>query len=312
MALKMRKAVLLAKSEAAYGTDPVPTGAANAILVRNMSVNPLESEFVGRDLIRPYFGSSEQLLVGSHVKIDFEIELAGSGTAGTPPAWAPVLKACGFTEADTASDDTYTPNSNSTFVAGDSVTLYYNLDGVLHKITGARGDVSFELTAKQIPVMKFSFTGLYNAVTDAAAPTPTYTAFMAPKPVDTTWTPTGTLHGITPVISGISIAMNNAVAYRKLIGSESVIITDRKPSGQITFEAGLVATKDWWTTARNATLAALQIVHGTVAGNIIQIDAPKVQIGAPQYQDQDGIAMLQCDLTFTPNAGNDEISIVAK
>ena len=27
--------------------------------------------------------------------------------------------------------------------------------------------------------------------------------------------------------------------------------------GLITFEAGLVATKDWWTTARNATLAAL-------------------------------------------------------
>lgn len=311
MSLKMRKAILLAKPEVTYGTDPLPVGA-NAILVRNMRPSPLESEFVGRDLIRPYFGSSEQLLVGTHCKIDFEIELAGSGVAGTPPKWAPVLKACGFNETDTASDDTYTPNSNSTYVAGDSVSLYYNLDGVLHKILGARGDVSFELTAKQIPVMKFSFTGLYGGITDAAAATPDYSGFMAPKPVDTTWTPTGTLHGISPVISGLTIAMNNAVAYRKLIGAEAVIITDRKPSGQITFEADLVATKDWWTTARNATLAALQIVHGTAAGNIIQIDAPKVQIGAPSYQDQDGVAMLQCDLTFTPSAGNDEISIVAK
>lgn len=308
MALKMRKAILLAKLETVYGTDSTPTGGANAILVRNMNLTPLEAEFVSRDLIRPYFGSSEQLPVGTRCMIDFEVELAGSGTAGTPPAWAPVLKACAFTETDGASDDVYDPNST----AADSLTLYYNLDGVLHKILGARGDVSFDLQAKQIPVMKFKFIGLYGGVTDTAAPTPTYTAFQQPKPVDTTWTPTGTLHGVTPVIAGLSIDMNNQVVHRKLIGAESVIITDRRPSGQITFEANTVAIKDWWTTARNATLAALQVVHGTVAGNIIQIDAPKVQVGVPTYVDQDGVAMLQCALTFTPNAGNDEIKITAK
>ena len=307
MPLIMRKAVLLAEAEITYNVDPAPLGT-NAILVRNMTLSPLEAEFASRDLIRPYFGSSEQLLVGTHVKIDFEVELAGSGVAGTPPKWAPLIQACAFTETDAVSTDTYTPNST----AAGSVTMYYNLDGVLHKITGARGDVSLDLTAKQIPVMKFAFTGLYGGVTDAAALTPDYSGFMQPKPVDTTWTPTGTLHGVSPVISALTIAMNNSVIYRKLIGAESVIITNRAPAGQITFEAGLVAVKDWWTTARNATLAALQVIHGTTAGNIIQIDAPKVQIGAPTYVDQDGIAMLQCDLTFTPNTGNDEISIIAK
>jgi hypothetical protein len=307
MPLIMRKAVLLAKKEVTYGVDPTPVGA-NAILVRNMTLTPLESDFVSRDLIRPFFGSSEQMLVGSRVKLECEVEIAGSGVAGTPPKWAPLIEACAFTETDTVSDDTYKPNST----AAASVTLYYNLDGVLHEINGARGDVSFELTAKQIPVMKFSFTGLYVGVIDAAAATPDYSGFMQPKPVDTTWTPTGTLHGVTPIISGLSIAMNNQVVHRKLIGAESVIIVDRKPTGQITFEASLVATKDWWTIARNATLAAMQVIHGTTAGNIVQIDAPKVQIGSPTYQDQDGVAMLQCDLTFTPNTGNDEISIVVK
>lgn len=308
MSLKMRKAVLLAKLETTYGTDPTPTGSANAILVRNMSITPLEAEFVGRDLIRPYFGSSEQLPVGTRCRLECEVELAGSGTAGTAPKWAPMLKACAFTETDSASDDIYDPNST----AADSLTMYYNLDGVLHKILGARGDVSFDLQAKQIPVMKFTFTGLYGGVSDAAAPTPDYSGFMQPKPVDTTWTPTGTLHGVTPVISGLSLAMNNQVVHRKLIGAESVIITDRQPNGQITFEAGLVAVKDWWTIARNATLDALQIIHGTTAGNIVQIDAPKVQIGTPTYVDQDGVAMLQCALTLTPNAGNDEIKLTVQ
>ena len=73
-----------------------------------------------------------------------------------------------------------------------------------------------------------------------------------------------------------------------------------------------MATKDWWTSIKNVTTGALALVHGTTAGNKVQIDAPNVQLITPQYQDQDGIAMLQCGLVFAPGAsGNDEIKITA-
>ena len=58
MSLKTNKRTILAKTESTYGTDPTPTGSANAILLRNLSVVPLDGEFVNRDLIRGYFGNS--------------------------------------------------------------------------------------------------------------------------------------------------------------------------------------------------------------------------------------------------------------
>ena len=57
MPLLTRKRLLLAKAEVTYGTDPTPTGAANAILVRNLEIVPLQSDIVQRELIRPYLGN---------------------------------------------------------------------------------------------------------------------------------------------------------------------------------------------------------------------------------------------------------------
>ena len=55
-----RNTAILAKIEATYGTDATPTEAANALLVSNVSINPLNAQNVSRDLIRPFLGGSEQ------------------------------------------------------------------------------------------------------------------------------------------------------------------------------------------------------------------------------------------------------------
>lgn len=56
MAKSIRKTLLLAKIQTAEGVDPVPTGAANAILLRNVTATPLSAEFVERALLRPLHG----------------------------------------------------------------------------------------------------------------------------------------------------------------------------------------------------------------------------------------------------------------
>ena len=180
MALLSRKRLILAKIEAAYGTDPTPTAAANAILVRNLEITPIQADVVSRDLVRPYYGNSDQLLANTRVECTFEVELAGSGTAGTAPAYGPVLKACGMGETVVATTSvTYAPIS--TFAsAGTSVTIYYNVDGVLHKVTGARGTVDMSCQLGQIPVLKFSMVGIYNAPTDTAQGSVTYTNQATP------------------------------------------------------------------------------------------------------------------------------------
>jgi hypothetical protein len=308
MSLKMRKAVLLAKAETTYGTDAVPTGGANAILVRNMTITPLDAQYVGRDVIRPYLGHSEQIPVGTNVKLEFEIELAASGIAGVAPAWGAVLCACAFAQTVAIDEVVYTPISHD----GPSLSLHYHLDAVRHVLLGARGDVSFKLDANQIPVMQYRFTGLYGGVSDQALPAVDYSAFVQPRAAGKTWTPTLALHGIASPSSGITVNIANEVVHRNLIGHESVVITDRKPAGNLVIEATTVAQKDWWTVARNATLGALQVVHGTEAGNIVELASPRVQITAPQYQDMDGIAMLAANLTFVPDTGNDELVITLR
>ena len=303
----MRRAIVAFKQEVTYGVDPTPTGAANAVLVRDLTVTPIEQELASRDLIRPYLGSSENLPVSNHFMVEFSTELAGSGTAGTPPAWAPILMACGFAETDGASDDVYTPKSTGF----TSATIYVNIDGVLHEGNGCAGNVAFSMDARGIPMMRFSFRGLYVPVVDAAALTPVYTAFKKPVPVNKQNT-TLTLHGVSAVVEALQLDMKNEYPYRNLIGYEGVTINDRKPDGSLSMEMVGVATKDWFASIAASTTGALQIVHGTVAGNIVQIDAPAVQLVSPRFADSQGIQMLQANLLFMPVSGNDEITITVK
>lgn len=310
MALLKRKASVLAKIEDTYGVDPTPTGAANAILVSDVDISPMEMKTVDRANIRPFLGHNTQLPTGLFSKIDFTCEAAGSGAAGTAPAWGPLLRMCGFAETITAGVKVeYSPVSS----AFESGTQYFNLDGVLHKLTGARGNFSFDFTRDGRPAFKFSFTGLFNAVADDASPSVTLSAWQTPLAVNRTNTPTLTLHGYAGRVHSLTGDMANNIVFRELVGGAAeVLLTDRKPAGQILMEAVTVATKNWWTTIKDITTGPLQLIHGTTAGNKVQIDAPNVQLITPKYSDQDGIAMLQAGLVYAPGAtGNDEIKITA-
>ncbi|OXE37444.1 MAG: hypothetical protein CGW95_01450 [Phenylobacterium zucineum] len=317
MALLSRKRVILAKTETTYGTDPTPTGAANAILVRNLDVTPLDAEIVSRDLVRPYFGNYDQIIAAQKVQVSFEVELQGAGAAGTAPAYGPLLIACGMAETVVASTRVdYKPVSSSF----SSVTIYFQpqdntaASSPLHKVTGCRGNVEVTMNAKALPVLKFTFTGIYNTVADAANLTATYTAFKTPIAVNKANTPVFTFFGFSGVMSEFGMNLNNDVVYRNLVNSESVILTDRKAGGTVVFEAPTVTAKDFWATALGTTLGSMQITHGTVAGSIVDISATStVDLVNPSYTEMDSIVMLSCPYVLTPTtAGNDEFTISVK
>lgn len=309
MAKLYRKKVLLAKTEVTYGLDPTPTGAANAILTKDLTINLMQGNTVERNVDRPILGGDVSIHVAPYTTLSFGVELASSGTAGTAPAWGPLLQACGFGETISAGTSvTYAPVSTGF----KSCTLYFHIDGLLHKLTGARGTVSFSLTPGGLPLMNFTFTGLRTAPSDTALPTPTLTAFQTPLGVNKANTPTFSLHGFSATVEKLDIDVANEITYRNVIGEESVQLVDRKPSGSVSLEEQALATKDFHTIVNASTLGALQLIHGTTAGSIIQIDAPKVQLLSPSYSDSNGVLMLDLKLSFTPNAGDDELLIVAK
>lgn len=308
MPLLSRKRLILAKTETTYGTDPTPTGGSNAVLVRNIEVTPLQADVVTRDIIRPYLGNYEQLLANQRVEITFEVELAGSGAAGTAPAYGALLKACGLSETVVASTSvTYAPVS-STF---SSCTIYFNNDGVQHKITGARGTFTINGEVGAIPVISFSMTGIYNAPTDTAAGAVTYGNQATPVLFKEGNTSGFQLFSYSGCLQSFSLDIANEILYRELVGcTKSVTITDRKPNGTVVIEAPTIAAKDYWTIATGNTTGNLTFQHGQTAGNIVTFTASTVDIANPSYTDQDGVQMLSVPYVAMPTtAGNDELSL---
>lgn len=307
----MRRRLVLAANEATYGTDAAPTPAANAILTRTVQVTPLAGEDIPRDLLRAYYGNSQSIAGEKHVELTMEVELAGSGTAGTAPAWGVLLRACGFAETVNAGTDvTYNPITGGE----ESISCYIHRDGVLHKFTGGRGSVSFTLDVNGIPYMTFNFLGLLGQISNEAMPTTAdYTAFQAPLPVTNQNTTPLTLHGAQLSFSSLSLDMAIEAVKHMIVGdSSSIKIVDRSPSGTAVVEEPALATLDLYTKARDASVGAFALTHGTVAGNIIELTGPKVGTGSPTEQDRNGVQMLSVPLTVNPDAGNDELVITVK
>lgn len=381
--LLTRKRTILAKIESTYAQDPTPTAQLDALLMSNPSVTPMEMTLVQRQNIKAYMGNNPSVLAAIYASVSFDIEVAGSGTAGTAPAYDELLRACGLSATTLAAAVTGNLTAGSTtggtlpssasstdgayngmtvFVTGgtgagqsaviagyvgstkvatftnalgtaldatsvisippqvvykpvsanfESVAFYINVDGVRHLMLGARGSVSFKLSAQAIPMWSFKFTGLYTTPSDVTIPTPNLTPFAAPLASNAANTAGVNVSGfLTAALSEFSFDLATAVNYRSLPGGvENVTLTDRQPSGSVTIEATTVGVKDWWTLIKNVVLGPFSITHGTVAGNKVKIDAPQQQLTDPTYGDKDGITMLTMKQTLVPLNGNDEITI---
>jgi len=309
MPLLTRKRLILLESEGTYGTDPTPTGA-DAVLVRDLNIVPLQSDVVSRDLVRPYLGASEQLLANTRVECTFSVELAGSGTAGTAPRYGKALLACGMSETVVAATSvTYAPVSASF----GSCTIYYTIDGVLHKVTGARGTFTINGAVGEIPTIDFTFTGIYNTPTDTALPSVTYADQATPVVFKAGNTTGFELLSYAGCLQSVSFDVGNSLVYRELVGcTKEVLLTDRASTGSVVLEAVTMATKNYFTAAlSDGTLGNLIFQHGQTAGNIVDFASTQVDIGDVSYSDQDGIHMLNIPYTCVPStAGNDEFSLV--
>ena len=302
-----RKRLILVKKEVTYGTDVTPVGT-DALLVRNLDITPIEADLVSRDLIRPYLGNSPQLLANSRVSITFQVELAGSGTAGTAPRFGAILQACGMSETIVASTSvTYAPVSASF----SSATIYFNNDGILHKATGCRGTFSLNAAVGEIPTIDFTMTGVYNAPTDTAAPSVTYSTQASPLVFKQGNTSAFQFFSYAGCLQSATFDIANSIVYRELVGcTKEVLITDRKPAGTVMIEAPTLATKDYFGIAQTETTGNLTFLHGTTGGNRVTLTAAQCDIANPSYGDQDGIQMLNIPYIAVPTtAGNDEVSL---
>ena len=306
-----RKKFLLAKIESTYGTDPSPVAGTNAIQVTNLEVTPIESDNVQAASYQGFIGNSTRgtLVANKRVSVTFEVELGGSGTAGTAPAFGPLLQAAGMSEVVVSSTSVTYAGVSSSF---SSATLYCFYDGTRHKITGARGTVTFNMTAGQFPTASFQFIGIYNAPDGTAASTFTVANQAAALEVNDTNVTTCTFHGVTSTrLESIDLALNNALTYKETAFSQEVLITDRAAGGTAVIEAPVIGTTDFFAKAVASATGASTIVIGATGGNIVTLNAPQTDITGCSYGDTNGVISLSMPYLALPTtAGNNEVSLV--
>ncbi|WP_417656189.1 hypothetical protein [Pseudidiomarina aestuarii] len=294
MSRKTKKRLLLAALAAtgAYGEDHIIDNAVTPIAMQTMGleVTPIEATEIDREFDNGRPGNNKFLVVGKHCKVTFSVELTGGGGATQPANYSSLLQACGFSETVGLDDVTYARIINNT---EKDITLHAYIDGVNHKVLGARGTYKHVAKVGEVPKIEFEFTGLFGGLAGENIPEADFSGWQTPAAVGAKHT-TFMLDGNELELHEFELDGKNEVAYFEGTKTEKVHLTDWKPDGKIVFEAPAHADFDPTSIYIAGATMPISLVHGTVVGNIVTIDSTSIQLGKPSYGDKDGMMTFDC------------------
>lgn len=303
--IKWKSKITLVKPEATYGVDPTATGAANAMLLTDVQISPMEGEDVSRNLDLPYLCAQDSFPTALRVVLTGSFELVGSGTLGTPPAWGPLMRACAAAEVIQPNTAVvYSPISD----AHESVYISFWIGPTLHAIKGARGTGVITLNAQGIPVVRVTLTGLFIRPVDAARPNVDLSAWQEPQVASMANTPSFTIDSIPFVLRSYELNLGNDVQPRMLVGVERVIVVDRAESLSATVEAVPMAVYNPYQRAEERTRMPVELNHGKTDGKRVRVSALQAIQRRPSGIEQNQ-NIAEWPLSFTPlptGAGNDQ------
>lgn len=273
----IRNEVLLGKIETSYGVDPTPVAATNAMLVRGAVDFGFDRlRFIQRPVVKATLGPNQGSYGGTLKALRIEVECKGSGAAGTPPEFGPLLRACGLGETIVASTSvTYAPVSTGF----ESVTMYlFEFGRVRHIVSGCRGGFGLRYQAGDLAVLSFELLGKPGTVTDQTQPAPTYNATV-PKGVLGMDTRIGGVAAL--LVQNYELASGNEISVSDNVNSADgygdVLIGDRDPTITLSKHAELIATHNPWADLEaNTARAFVSGSLGATAGNIVNLNGPQM------------------------------------
>lgn len=305
--------VLAAKKEGVYGTDAAPTLAANAILTRNFRTKPLQVDQIERNLDNAGYGATKSAPSNKRQTVSFEVELAGSGAAGTAPRFMELHEACGMAAPVISAGVSAEQKPGLPTVAASSLTLHHWKSDQRRRAVGARGTFSLDFTAGRYPFSALNLTALLAAVPfDKSAPAAAdFSDFIEPLEVNTTNTDF-LLDGYAAILKSWRMDMNVNINVRNLVGANYVNRGNHSARCRIEIEAPDIATKNYLASLDSGDVIEQELDHGTVAGNILEIRTPQLQIVDIDEGEEDDKVMWTIDAIATVIAGADDFSITAK
>ncbi|HEX8224470.1 MAG TPA: phage tail tube protein [Allosphingosinicella sp.] len=306
---------ILFKKETTYGTDAAPTTAANAVVTRNFSAEPIVVDQLERKLDTPSRGRRKSSPTNRRTAFGYELEMAGSGAAGTAAPWMEHLECCGMA----APVLTAATKAEQKFAAAGAAlsagTCHHWMGGQRARGLGSRGTFGVDFTAGAVPFAKVDMQAILppSPAIDGTAPVgnPDFTRWLEPLEVNTANTDF-LLDGFAAVLKQFTLDANAEVKPRNLVGANYIQRGDHAMTGRVICEAPALASKNYFTTLDVGTEIATQLVHGTVAGNIIQVDTSYLQILKITRTEEDDVMMLDISVGLNIRNGQDDLLLTAK
>lgn len=309
MGYSTRQRAIYAAIESTPGTAETLVGS-DVIQVQNLRYNPIENlEFQEREIIRSSLQPEQGIYTGALMGFTFDVELKGSGTAGTAPRLGRLLRACGLQETVVAvTSVTYTPDSD--LDAHDSITIGYR-DGDNYRIAkGCRGTFSINMTARKTAIISFQFKGHVSAETETSAPTASAESTRPPAFIGASFAMGGTAYPITALTLDVANTVSVVDDPNQTDGFGEVRVTARNSVGTVNPEAQAIGTKDFIGVLRAGTTEAIATgVIGSTAGNRWAVSYPAAYYREISEEEREGLAAYAIGLGLKESSGDDEFSI---
>lgn len=294
-----------------YGDDDAASGdATNAMVVSNVGHKPLEGNRISRDVVKGFLGSPGELQVTSFVELSFDVEITGSGDKVLPPAYSPLYQLVGVSETITADTSVDYSLVDSGYKDG---TIYYYVDGVLHKMLGARGSLSMTLGTGTIPKFSFTFIGLYVEPTAIGAlPAADFSAFKMPKPATSKTIAVFNFFGQPLQMNELSVTPGMSVSHLDVANQEEIEFAGTR-AGMVSlkFREPAIETINFFKLQQSGEAGSLnyQLGHDVEDdGFIFDLNIPTLSVKSVSRSFSEGKSWLQIEADITPTAANNDLN----
>ena len=303
--------VIVAKIETTYGVDATPAAASDAFIVSNLKHTALDGSTEQRNNMTGFLGNQGNIRTGSFVRVEFEVELGGSGTVDVAPPWSVFYRASALAlTVNTGVDVSVTPIDASY----ESLTIYYYAGDVLHSAVGCRGTVKWKLGTDGIPKAVFTFIGLYQTPSKVSKPSATFPTVQIPLAVNKANVPVMTFFGQSVSMKTLEVDAGNEVEYDQVVNDESVNMTGRgNGKVNIKFREPDLAVINFFDLAEKSQYGAMAYQLGTDvtdAGNIFEMSVPNIQVSSVERVYEKNISYLQIAGDIVPTARNLDFTVV--
>jgi hypothetical protein len=310
--------VLGVKVETTPGTYVAPNLATDALVTFNYNIVPIQSEEVRRAVDLGFPGRRPSTKTGVHARHSFSVELAGAGAANTQTFWARILRGCMFGAAVPGGSSVSIPLISTG--DGGSLSLSGWKENERFRARMGRGNAVFTFTEKQLPRIDFDLLGLIEgaAPSDASAPG-TVTLPSYPNPVEVNLSNTVIqVDSYTLGMREFSLDLGMRTELYSTTGSRAIIFGKdetgdrRSPSFRLLAELPGAAAKDFFAPTLAGTPLSFSLVHGTVAGNIIEITSSRLVFEDIQLQVESNRIFMNATGGFISSSANNDFALVTK